>query len=251
MSYTDSGFDKRVRNLLAALETAAPPPPPPAPPTGSVIRLRISDVTEGDAEPISTAPDSSGNGYNFSQAGAERPLCVENAILTNKAAFFDGTRWMNGPASIDFSGATGFTVCAVFYLTDGIFTPTNLLSLRNATPWTLFSESITQNLGIYSGVANRTGDATVPPSSFDFANVQFPLGFGVPTWYRGENAIPSEGSIVAPIDLLTTENVLGAFSTAGSSGFVGLISEVIVYNREFDAADRAEWAAYVASQYGL
>ena len=118
MSYTDSGFDKRVRNLLVAPSPApTPPPPPPAPqpPAGAYIWLDGSALVGADGAPIASWTNS-GSGPNALSAmpSAPEPTIQDDFDgAGHRGATFDGTQALAWVGTLDFSGADGITVCGV------------------------------------------------------------------------------------------------------------------------------------------
>lgn len=251
MSYTGSGFDKRLRNLLFAFETAAPPPPPaPQPPAGSYIWLDASVLTGANGDPVSTWPDSSGNSLDASDNGNPSPtLALDFDGGGNKGVDFNGVNQSMGwIGQLDFTGVAGITVCGVM-IADAA-AGANLLSSFQTRDWGMFWDA-PGALGVYTTVSVESS-AVFPNAALLAFEMQQPRdGSDVPRfWLNGGTSAGAGSSFIGSIEDVPLGTALGQY--IGGGFFMGVtIGDLLIYKRQFDAADRTEWGAYIASKYGL
>lgn len=248
MSYTDSGFDKRVRNLLVAPSPApTPPPPPPAPqpPAGAYVWLTGDALVGNDGDPIASWVNS-GSGPNALVAPpTPAPVILDDGTL--RGAFFDGTSALAWVGTLDFTLTPGITVCGVLLSTSS--PGGNLISSFQTRDWGMFYD--VNSLGVYTTVSVES-DAVFPNLALYAFEMQQPRDSSdVPRfWKNGTTAAGAGSSFIGSIEDAPLATALGVY-VGGGFGWAGVIADFLIYKRQFDAADRAAWAAYIADKYGL
>lgn len=263
MSYTDSGFDKRVRNLLAAFQQVAPPPPPPppAPPTGMLLWLAGADIPGADTDPISTWPDSSGNGLDATAAGAQRPTLASASGINGKpAAVFDNTQtqFFDLPAGFaDFSAGLSLYI---------VHSPINTLGLAKALLG-LSTNAVDSAYSFVIDTSNAGAGVLVLQPGFSFvasAGVQpytpcvmeCRIAAGAPgSNVLGEvyidHVLVASGAIPVPLNTARTLNYVGQDAIGFVFRYAGELAELILYPTELSVSERAEMDAYLLDRYAL
>lgn len=258
MSYTDSGLDKRLRNLLVAFEAAAPPPPPPHPPAGMRQWLNNDSLMSvGDGNPISVWPDTSGNGLDCTQVGAARPLYEAAGLLGLGCALFDPghSAYFDMPAVGFDDFLNGLTLVQVVQAGVGGSVPQanygfsdNLVS----SAWSFVTDTSPDAYGILGLdpglflVSSAPGTVVFTPALMVFEITSAGVG-------RVElnHVDVAGGALSVPSNVARNLNFLGNDAIGGIFAYAGRIAESLLYPGVLSAAQRAELDTYIASKYGL
>lgn len=262
MSYTGSGFDKRFRNLLVALESAAPPTPP-VPPSGMLLWLAAATLAAdyGNGDPVSTWRDTSGNSNDGTAAGAQRPTFTSaSGIGGGSAAVFDNTQtqFLNLPAGFaDFSA--GLSLYIVHSPINTLAVAKALLGLSDNAVSSAYSFVIdTSNAGTgvialqpgFSLVA-ATGVQAYAPCVFE---CHFPAGapgsnVTAQVWLN--HILIASGTMQVPLNTARNLNYIGDDAIAGVFRYGGDVAEVLLYAFALSPAQRVEVDDYINYAYGL
>lgn len=257
MSYTDSGFDKRVRNLLAA----PPPPPPPAPPTGMLLWLAGADIPGADADPISTWPDSSGNGLDATAAGAQRPTLASASGINGKpAAVFDDSQTQFFDLPVGFADFTaGLSLYLVHSPIDTqAFAKSLFCFSTNAvdSAYTFIIDTSNEGVGMaalqpgFSFVA-ATGVQVYAPCLMDCRIPAGAAGASVTGEVYLNHVLVASSAFPVPNNTARNLNYVGQDTIPGIFRYAGELAELILYNRVLTALEQAEMDAYLLDRYAL
>lgn len=263
MSYTDSGFDKRVRNLLAAFQQVAPPPPPPppAPPTGMLLWLAGADLPGVDGDPVATWPDSSGNALDATAAGAQRPLLDAVSVINGKpAAAFDisQTQFFDLPTGFaDFT--PGLDIYLVHAPIDGLASALAIFGISTNAVDSAFSfivDTSNEGTGIVALQPGLLFVATAGVQSYApcVLNCRIPAGAAgaaVTAEVYLNGVLVASGAMQVPLNTARNSNYVGQDAIPGIGKYYGVIAEVILYDRALTVPERAEMDAYILDQYAL
>lgn len=263
MSYTDSGFDKRVRNLLAAFQQVAPPPPPPppAPPTGMLLWLKGSAIAVADGAPIDTWPDSSGNALDATAAGAQRPTFASASGINGKpAVVFDDTQTQFFDLPTGFADFTaGLALYIVHSPIDTQALAKSLFSFStNAvdSAYTFLIDTSNEGAGVaalqpgFSFVASA-GVQVYAPCVMECRIPAGAAGSSVTGEVYLDHVLVASGAIQVPLNAARNLNYVGQDAIAGIFRYAGEMADLLLYPVALTPAERAEVDAYIADQYGL
>lgn len=106
-------------------------------------------------------------------------------------------------------------------------------------------------LGVFTTVS-AFSDAVFPNAELYGFEMQQPRDLSdVPRFWKNGNTSAGAGlSFIGSIEDTPLATTLGLY-VGGGFGWGGVIGDFLVYKRQFDSADRAAWAAYIADKYGL
>jgi len=202
-----------------------------------------------DGDPISTWSDQSGNGRDLTATGVPRPT-YNTAIVNGKPiARFDGvTNVMTGSSSVTGTGArTVFIVMksATTSIT-GMFGLNTEAVPANGADWIMSPDiSIRVNGGnrVFTVNTGTTAFHVLTMSHAAAANVT-----AVSAWMDG-TALTQSSTTALAINTGTAGQTLG--DTLDQAIWSGDVAEVIVYNTELSAGNRAGIHSYIQDKYAI
>lgn len=239
----------KVSRASASSPGAAPAVDPPA---GAYVWLDANELAGSEGAPVPSFPDRSGNGLPATDAGGvltPPTLALDFDGNGNQGVTFNGTTqslgWVDD--TLDFTGATGITICGVW----------NSAAANGAIPLASYQTRDfgmfydTSELGVFV-VASSFSDAVFPNGELYAFEMQQPRdGSDVPRfWKNGATSAGAGSSFLLSFEDSPVATVLGA-SVASSLFWGGVVGDFLIYKRQFDAADRLQWGAYIAAKYGL
>ena len=228
----------------------------------------ITGLTNND--PVSTWSDSSGNGYDVTASGADRPTYKTNTLNSMPVVEFTATHWLAASTAADWKflhDATGSSVFLVLQYTRAdrmAFMWTASFSSAEIG-WTLCDDNLSGLRRAYQlirgsgswAVLNLGGNASIPlNTTFILGSVSDP----------GNATAASKSSIrVDGGSAITNNSQTGTLSTsnpsfpltigkAGSSsmdGLEGYIAEIVICNATLIDSDREKVEGYLAHKWGL
>jgi hypothetical protein len=252
----------------------ASPEADPALISGLVSWFKADAITGlSDGDPISTWPDSSGNGWNATQSGDQRPIWRETAGPNGLPTVeFDGTDDCLNIASgmaASWNAATGSTIFAVATINPALTGPQCVLAVGvngavasgpgrfffNArggveNRWRYgsrigddFADNHPRMVG---GLANNTDSIVCAWHSCADREVRIYQDGGLKSINYGHG---TGGNFASTNSGFRT---LGAFDANGATELLdGTIAEVIVYNRPLTLSEIAGVTAYLRSKYAI
>lgn len=166
----------------------------------------------------------------------------------HRGASFDGTQALAWIGTLDFAGALGVAVCGV--LISNASAGGVVLSSFQTRDWGMFYDAPGE-LGVFTTLSVFS-DPVFPNAELYAFEMQQPRdGSDVPRfWKNGTTSAGAGSSFIGSAENAPLATAIGLY-VGGGSGWNGVIGDFLIYKRQFDAADRAEWAAYVADKYGL
>lgn len=209
----------RVPSLTFCSTPPAPPPGPvPSDIAGLMLWLQPSTLGAGGSS-ISTWPDSSGNGKDFTQVGSsQKPTVVAAALNGYKVASFDGGDYLFNSSMPADSSITIYIV------------------VKNGNT----SASYAFNLG---GAGSNAIIYAFSGTLFEwFSSPRTTLGTGSTTVYKRFST--TVGSGIAGQWNLATDNTAASFLT-------GQIAEVFVFDSVLSAGNQTAMNAYLDAKYGI
>lgn len=257
MSYTDSGFDKRVRNLLVANASAAPPPPP-APPSGMLLWLAGATLEDdfNNGDPITTWRDTSGNGLDAAQAVVlARPTLESVSSINNQpAARFadDASTFMDLPAGFaDFTA--GLSLFMVVQASDVLNLTLAAFGLSNNAVDSAFTFALATDTDRVGMIALQPGVSVVDAAGVSYAPAlwKFTITGASVGSVAQDHIVLATGAMPTPNNVARNLNFVGSDALAGIFAFCGRMAEVVLYDRILSAADEAEMDAYISDRYAL
>lgn len=252
--------------LLAGMVTALAQTPPAA---GLKLWLKADALSGLDGgDPVGTWPDSSGNGFDATQAVPDnQPLYATN-ILNGKPAvlFLDPTGSGPGgdPALIDHltssltlnANSNSVTVIILFRSDNTGTRDTLLQPLGAGTTW-LYTETNSfgggSDFALWSFASSRSvaGASPYVPGTWTIASVVQDATNALSLSLYRDGVL--EGG--APIGLTAATSsggwLLGANKPKNGYGLNGYIAEVLIYEGALDDATRRAAEEYLADKYGL
>lgn len=250
--------DMRVygRALSAEEIAALASPPPPIPTRGLLLWLRPGEgVTTNAAGAISGWEDASAAGNDAAQ-GVEGLMPV---LSTNGATYppaeFDGADdfLALGPASADF--AEGFDAFAVAWPTgDGATRPIIELGDGPSGDRLAFGQDQSTNALAYGVVLASGATGLVAASLPVFADRLQLLeaeqsASGAVRLRQSTVVVASTNAVPVPAAGPMATNWIGAGTAEGSTNYAGGLTELIVYNRRLNAAERDRVQRYLRDRH--
>ena len=225
--------------------------PPVDPPAGAYVWLDANALTGANGAPVPSWVDSGSSGFPATDAGMFTPptLALDFDGNGNQGVNFDGSQalgWIAG--TLDFTGVAGITVCGVWI--SAASAGANILSSFQTRPWGVFWDTVDE-LGVFTTLS-AVSSGVFPNAELLAWEMQQPRdGSDVPRfWKNGGTSAGAGGSFLLSVEDSPVGTVLG--QNIGGGSFLGaVIGDFLIYKRQFDAADRAQWAAFIASKYGL
>ncbi|MFH1265931.1 MAG: hypothetical protein ABIK89_09390, partial [Planctomycetota bacterium] len=258
-----------LTSLLAGSSPAGPADVP-----GLVLRLdadagRVTEDADNLVSAWSDVTDTANNTTSDSVAQsdpARRPLWVEKAIGGRPALKFDSGDSLNNMASNLVVAGSARTVFVVGHL-DGRSTGASVLAFRRsssaASP--LFGVNLyaagdpPAMFLVYTDGSNGNRNTPISEPSVALEAIRRPFisthrSAGSDRTIAVElNGIPLEISSEAAV---SSEGGLDGFTVGGSenypdNGWLGLIAEILVYDRDLKADERKQVGLYLAEKYGV
>jgi hypothetical protein len=229
----------------------------------------ITGLTNND--PVSTWSDSSGNGYDVTASGSDRPTYKTNTLNSMPVVEFNATHWLAASTAADWKflhDSTGSSVFVVFR-----YTRTDRMGLVWTAPYSSgtvgytfgsdFSSKV--NHVITRGVGGSFVAISVPgtpainlvinadhvlgcvcdPSNATAADrSSLRLNGGAEAKVNTYTNAPSTANPYAPL-------TLGRVGNSGMDGLEGYIAEVVVCNAILSNSDREKVEGYLAHKWGL
>jgi hypothetical protein len=234
--------------------------------SGLQLWLKADALVLNDADPVATWTDSSGNGYNATQAtGAKQPL-YKTAIVNSKPVVrFDG---INDVLQILGAGylactnnigavtlfvvakatASGVGQSLVEISTNVAATPRLKLSIIAANKWEIDARRLDAD-----SVNVLTANSTLPSAwecvtaRRDYTNARGHLYLQGGT-NNESTGIGTTGSTSATN---SADAFIGGGSTTPSAPYSGDVAEIVVYNRYLTDIERMSVEKYLCDKYGL
>jgi hypothetical protein len=221
----------------------------------SIAGLRLwlkADALQGlaDGNALTTWPDSSRSGNNFTQTtAANQPTYQTAEVNSLPCVRFVTDDFLDGLATSSFISASAYTTWVVYKATSNV-AEQPLISDG------IFFTSVFWSLAINASnivVRNNDGSDDQSTVSADVA--------GSWTWARGRHdtgtiyaktkgGAESAGTASGNTATLTDTVRIGAYNAANNP-FGGDIAEILVYNTVVSAEDRTKVENYLASKYAL
>lgn len=239
----------KVSRSSASSPGAAPPVEPPA---GAYVWLDANELAGSAGAPVPSFPDRSGNNLPATDDGGtlDAPtLALDFDGNGNQGVAFNGTSellgWVGG--TLNFAGATGITVCGVVLPNAGA--GVSLLSSFQTRDWGVAFDA--SKIGVYT-TTSTFSNAVFPNAQLVAFELQQPRdGSDVPRfWKNGATSAGAGSSFLLSIEDAPLATTLCRY-IGGGSFWGGTIGDLLIYKRQFDAADRLQWGAYIADKYGL
>jgi hypothetical protein len=192
-----------------------------------------------DGDPVSSWPDSSGNGKTATQTGTSRPLFKSNIVNGKPVVRFDGvddSLWL--PADFNMSG--DFAIHMVYKTTgDNIMLGAQLVNSQDVR----VGQS-GNNLYFFNSGGNASGTLSTPRTSWNIGTVARTAGnvqLVEAGTFRGGGGISGD----AVVGIIGT---LGIAPTAAPTN--GDIAEIIICNA-YSTTDIFNLLAYLGAKYGI
>lgn len=227
--------------------------------SGLVLWLDANDPAANGTQPsngssLSSWTDKSGIGNSGSQGtGANQPVFNTNQINGHPGITFTATKWFNIGQTSFSTGSTGRTWFGVMRPTDvsfgymlyygtnardQVWAPTingSFLYIDNSTDGAMSSTTTLVNNTNYVFEQRYPGGGTVNTQLLTVNGVSQAV-----TYFGGGNSI-NTGSAVTP--------TVGA--TGGANGLIGIMGEVLFYNKSLSATEEKDVKIYLANKWGI
>lgn len=197
-----------------------------------------------DADPVSTWPDSSGNGYNATGSGASRPSWRVGLASGHPTVDFDGAGDYLATSLAHASG--DFTFYFVVKQDSADMVNGDYLFDTQTGRLVLWSPGPALHVGFYDGTVR---DSSTAASTAGLEVYEFNLASGSAVLRRNGTSILSTGY---------TQTAIGGAVSLGSDytgsanpSFDGQIAEVIVYSHALNSTDRGKVNTYLNEKYGF
>ncbi len=263
---TGSGGSIKLTGTGGSLKVTSSGGVPTQPPLGSLSAwYRADDIGVSNGSNVSSWVDLSGNGSDLGPV----PAVSQPTYSTNVAAFnghaavsFSGTQLLYrtspnfaaGDAAIScyivcdptFAGGGGTTLPMFSWGQDGgaQYRPTVLF--YNTDPqWIVAVDSFANNSPSYNATSSAQIVSFFNAQSNPISTSTILVDGAVPTQYN----VGLGGAIAIPSPV--AEVRMGGFVQNNSPCFVGQIAEVLLYNKNHDAGERAQTLGYLSNRYGI
>lgn len=211
---------------------------------------------------VSAWADQSGNGNDATQGTASAQPAFNSTGL-------------NGFPTVEFDGVDEFLICdgvvpafvgedlphTMFFVTYRGASPTNggVVAIETATPSSTLNQtkwasstsaSFFMQIGDAAGVASSTSSVDSSPTTPDIFAHSYSGTSG--RWFRQTSAFGGPNTVNRGVST-PTRGRIGAVKPGltGNAWYLGGISEIILYTRELDQAEREGIVAYLKDKYGL
>jgi len=228
-----------------------------------------SDAITGlsDGDPVSTWADSSGNGYDLTASGTDRPSYQTNTLNSLAVVEFNATHWLAASTAADWKflhDSTGSSVFVVLRLTrsdrmaimwtgpfssvkvgwtlcsDTVKQAYNLI--RGSGSWTVLNKSSTNTLlannDYLVGVVDDPGNATASSRS------SIRVDGGTAITNNTSSGTPSTADPDSPL-------TLGRVGDSSMDGMEGYMAEVVICDAVLSSTNREKLEGYLAHKWGL
>lgn len=221
--------------------------------SGLVVRLDSGTLVLSDGAAVSTWADSSGNGYDVTQAtGGNRPV-YKVAIVNGKPVVrFDGVNDYLTRAYNAAYNTTDWSFFAVTVPRGGAGNYRGIASSFSASPhsgWTMYlSNANAYQAAVDNGTTSIfTGTGSTPVgTACVLATVRGSASTAV--FLNGSAAGSNSGGFVAAT---TAPLVIGANALTLDFPMNGDIAEILLYSRAVNSAERASVTSYLGTKYGI
>lgn len=218
--------------------------------TGLVLHLRPEELTGVNGSNVTQWDDVSGtNSHAQQNTTGLIPTIKTNAINGYSAVYFDGSKVLKclNPSNFDFSN--NFSVFGVI----------KRIETSTASVWIAKGNDVYSTYGWYADrqllVATQPVISILAPNFKDnmWNALNFIIDAGVATAYNSQLKSVSKSNFVASSNAQAL--ILGAYNdgapTAYNNGFVGEMSEIIIYNRPLVDRERCNVVNYLRFKYNL
>jgi len=217
--------------------------------TGLRVWLLMPLIGLNDSDPIDTWLDSSGEGNDFTGAGAARPLYRTTTVTINgfPVAYFDG---VDDLLSTVFT-TTGFTAASIFIVAQVASDPPAIASKTGLWRWnpSNFDTHMPYTDGvIYDGsftTARKTVGNEVPSLAGPF---QYNVISASGSWKARLNGVEV---FATASNTVATGGTVQIGKSDGAYFFNGAIAEILVYDEALSDGDRDLVELYLATKYDL
>lgn len=222
----------------------------------------ISSLNDGDA--VSTWNDSSGNGYNATQTGTNRPIYKTGIINSKPIVRFAAasSQWMNtSDFAADGAGLSFFFVAA-HTTTDNDHAIITKWDHGTSTSWALQYNA--GELKLYPTITSPDGGGSSSTTSaaslgtgFNVVSVIYDGSQGTATnrlkFYKAGTGVAATVNASTPATLpdVAATVKIGAFGGALTRYLSGDIAEIVVYNSALGTTDRNAVEHYLGVKYGF
>jgi hypothetical protein len=212
--------------------------------------LKADQITGADADPIGTWQDQSGNGKDITGTLSARPTLKLNILNGKAVARFDGAaNALDGTPVI--TGTTARTIILV------VKSATVALSAiycfdRNATPADGATFVVSPDISVRVSNGNRIFTVNTGTTAFHVLTMSHAAAANVTAvsaWMDGTALTQSSTGAMA-INGGSTGVRMGDSPAIGVN-WGGDVAEVIIYNTELSAGDRASIHSYLQDKYAI
>ena len=224
----------------------------------------ITGLSNGD--PVSTWADSSGNGYDLTASGADRPSYQTNTLNSLAVVDFNATHWLAASTAADWKflhDSTGSSVFMVLRYTRQDRMAFLWTSPFNSTKvgWTFCADSVNtvynliRGSGSWTSLNKGANDVSVntdyvmsvvcDPSNGTAADRSaYRIDGGTAVTNNVQSGTPSTADPNSPL-------TLGRVGDSNMDGLEGYIAEVVICNAALSDPDRQDVEGYLAHKWGL
>lgn len=217
--------------------------------------LKADAIGLADAAPIGTWSDSSGNGRDFVQAGADaiKPVLKTGILNGYPVARYDGDCYLENAAFSVLANAAAATLFAVVKITTTGFT---YVFATNTVRFALKYQNGVVTIYAGNAASSSDGTATVSLANYAIVAVRYD-GSGanndarVKLWVNGvAQTITHGGTVPATLGASTTA-MIGRYPVSAAGFFNGDQAEFALYTAALSDAERQFVQSYLSAKYGI
>ncbi len=231
----------------------------PIPTANLALWLKADALALNDGDAVSAWADSSGNGRDATESGANRPTYKASIINGRPIIRFGGTHRLLIPAAVltlshtlyivykpTLEASVGYTLMQWASGQTGRFTLTtnqNSLGTAQSGKLTLFNASNTDGAGI--GGVMEMGTITANPTLVTSVHT---TGSEKWKWFLNNTLVDSATITAIYTGINTT---IGALNPSTTGNLKADLAEIIVYSAAHDDTTRQGVQGYLATKYGI